>query len=129
MASTLAIPTTSYAIPASRNGCPTTDEVRRDTTRAIGVLPDEVEASLLATLTRPRGTDQTCLAAMGQREHELRDLFGQLTAVQALGLGRRLDVNRDDDRLAVAFRRFTVERRRRLREYLADTRRRLASTT
>lgn len=81
---------------------------------------------MIAVLTRPRSPDESHLVAAEHREQRLHDLFGQLSVAQALTLSRRLDADRDGDGVALAFRRLTVERRRRLRAYLADMRRRIA---
>lgn len=112
--------------PPSRNNCPTTDHVRRDTPRNIGALTEDLEAAMIACLMRPRLADESHLDAAVQRELLLRELFDQLSATQVLTLARRLDADSDSDRVAVAFRRLSIERRRRLRAYLGDARRRIA---
>jgi hypothetical protein len=119
----------SYPIPPSRNGCPTTDEVRRDARRAAAELSPDVELAITTVCMRPGAPQETHLAAAARREKDLRSIFDRLSAAEALSLTQRLDRNRENDPLAVAFRRFTVDRRQRLRTYLADTRRRLAVST
>lgn len=118
----------TLGFPPSRNNCPTTDQVRRDMPRNLGALTEDTEAVMIELLTRARmrGDDESHYRAAQHREQLLRDLFDQLSATQALTLARRLDADSDGDRVAVAFRRLTIERRRRLRAYLGDARRRLA---
>lgn len=115
-----------FAIPASRNSCPTTDQVRRETARSVAPIPVEMETAIVASLTRAPSPGESYRGAAEQREHELRGLFSQLSATQALALARRLDIDGDADGVAVAFRRMTSDRRRRLRAYLADAARRIA---
>ena len=115
-----------HAIPSGRNGCPTTDEARRDAREIDAPLPLNFEDAIVAILSIVPRSDETHLISASRRELSLRDLFGHLSIVQAQSLTRRLDADRDDDRLAVAFRRFTPERKQRLRAYLADTPRRAA---
>lgn len=117
----------TIGFPPSRNNCPTTDQVRRDMPRNLGALTEDTEAAMIELLTRPRlADDESHYRAAQYREQLLRDLFDQLSAMQALTLARRLDADSDGDRVAVAFRRLTIERRRHLRAYLGDARRRLA---
>lgn len=116
----------SYAIPSGQNGCPTTDEVRRDAPRDIGQLPPAIEESIVGVLTCPPAPNETHLVSAQRREHALRQILGCLSVTQAMTLGRRLDADRDTDRVAVALRRFTAERRQRIRTFLADARRRAA---
>lgn len=114
-----------FAIPAGRNGCPTSDQVRRDAQPAMA-LPAESEAAIVATLTRPLAPDETYSSSGENRERALREIFDRLSAAQALTLSRRLVLDRDTDGVSLALRRLTVARRQRLLAYLADTRRRLA---
>src|SRR5680860_508451 len=125
----IAIVRESYTIPPGQNGCPTSDELRRDELRRddprdAGTLPETIETAIVAILMCPPGPGETHVAAARNRERALGEVFGHLSAAQNLALARRLDRNRDDDRIAVAFRRFTIERQQRLRAYLADARRR-----
>lgn len=53
-------------------------------------------------------------------------MFAKLDAAQSVVLGRRIDMERADEALAEAFKRPVVERRVRLRAYIADARRRCA---
>jgi hypothetical protein len=113
-------------IPAGRNGCPTTDEARRDAREIDAPLPLNFEDAIVAILSIEPRPNETHLISAARRELSLRDLFGHLSVLQARALARRLDADRDDDRLATAFRRFTHDRKQRLRAYLADTPRRAA---
>ncbi len=90
------------------------------------VLPSDLETKLLWLLTRPIGPGETCSAGNARREHELRALLSQFTAIQSLQLGQRLDREQVDDPVAQAFKRLVVDRRMRLRSFVADARRRLA---
>jgi hypothetical protein len=109
---------------AASVGAPTTDEVlhRRP---APDALPADVEQAIIAMLTRPLHADETHLTGNENRERELRTIFARLTPVQALQLRRRLDADRSTDPLVAAFRRIIVERRQRLRAFLASPRRHL----
>lgn len=87
--------------------------------------PDaELEAAIIETLRRPISPGQGPQVGNAMRERELCELFAKLDVVQAHHLGRRLDQDRADDVLAQAFRRLVIERRQRLRTFLADARRR-----
>ncbi|MBA3394317.1 MAG: hypothetical protein H0T89_16850 [Deltaproteobacteria bacterium] len=87
--------------------------------------PDpELEAAIIETLRRPISPGQGHQLGNAARERELCELFAKLDVVQAHHLGRRLDQDRSDDVLAQAFRRLVIERRQRLRAFLADARRR-----
>jgi hypothetical protein len=90
------------------------------------VIPADIEASIIATLTRGLRAGETHQSGNANREAELRDLFDTLDPLQAREVVRRLDVNRSDDPLARAFGRLMIERRSRLRAFLADARRRQA---
>ena len=59
-------------------------------------------------------------------KRDVRGIFETVSALDALVLRRRLDANRADDALAVAFSRLLAERCSRLKAYLADPRRRKA---
>ncbi len=89
-------------------------------------LEPALEAAILTSLTRPIASGETSAAGNARREAELRALFAKLHAAQSVGLGRRIDIERADDTLAQAFKRLVVERRVRLRAYIADARRRSA---
>ena len=99
-------------------------------TRAAGVILDRValpiEAELIAVLVAPLRTDVTTRAGFDRKEQACATLLAQLGCEQARALGRRLDLARADDALAVAFGRLTADRRGRLRVFVADTPRRLA---
>lgn len=104
---------------------PTTDQLRA-TSRPPELLPAEVEASIIAALTRPITPGEGHREGNDRRERELVELFVQLTPVQILDLRRRLANARFDDKLAHAFKRLIIERRQRLMSGLEDPRRRLA---
>jgi hypothetical protein len=109
---------------ARSGGAPSTDEVlhRR---LAADVLPADIEQTIITTLTRPLRADESHLIGNENRERELRTIFTRLTPIQALQLRRRLDADRIADPLAAAFRRIIIERRQRLRTFLASPRRHL----
>ena len=109
-------------------GLPTTDEVL-NAMRPPEQLPAELEASIVATLTRALRPDESHHTGNANRERELLAQFASLTPVQAYHLRRRLDLDRNNDALAVAFRRLLITRRQRLRAFLADTRRRMMIAT
>lgn len=97
-------------------------------TEALHVRPrqqlrEEIEERIIATLLRPLSADETHHAGNENREHQLRAMFAQLLPVEALVLRRRIDADRNDDRLVAAFRRLIMERRKRLTAFLADPRR------
>jgi hypothetical protein len=86
-------------------------------------LDAATEMMIIATIIRPLDEGSTHQAGNDAREHELRLLLAKLSPIEALTIRRRLDCDRDDDRLVVAFRRLLMERRQRLRAFLADPRR------
>lgn len=104
---------------------PTSSEVLHKT-RTPNELRNDVEAQLTHTLTRPLAPDETHQTGAANRERELMAAIASLDVTQAFHLGRRFEIDRSDDPLAVAFRRFTVERRQRIRVFIADARRRAA---
>ena len=81
-------------------------------------ISNELERHFIATLERPLAAHETYQAGNANRERELRALFATLSPVQALALRRRLNADRNDDALAVAFRRVVVERRNRFIAFL-----------
>jgi hypothetical protein len=111
----------AFAAPSS---IPTTDEVlhRRP---PPGALADEIVRTLVASLTRPLRADESHFTGNENRERELKGLFALLEPMEALQLRRRLDADRNDDPLAVAFRRIVAQRRERLRAFLESPRRHL----
>jgi hypothetical protein len=101
---------------------PTTSEVLH-AARAPHTLGAAREAELLAILERPLRADENHQVGNANRERELIAVIARLAPVEAHYLGRRLDAARADDRLAQGFRRLVVERRTRLRAFLASPRR------
>jgi hypothetical protein len=85
----------------------------------------ELEQRLMDVLTRPLSCDESHATGNENREREVRAIFDTLSPIDALLIRRRLDADRADDALVVAFRRLLAERRARLRAYLADPRRAL----
>lgn len=118
--------TTSIWEPLARQagGVPTTDEVLHQT-RPPELLAPEIERAIVAVLLRPLRADESHQIDNDNRERELCHLFARLAPIEAYHLRRRLDLDRADDEVAVAFRRLVVERRQRLRALLADPRRTL----
>jgi hypothetical protein len=86
-------------------------------------LAPDLEKRLIATLTRPLGLEESHQIGNDNREGELRSYIENLSPIEAFVLRRRLDADRSNDTLAVAFRRLVVERRVRLKALLADPRR------
>jgi hypothetical protein len=86
-------------------------------------LPPDIEERFIATLTRPLDPSETQQSGNNAREGELRGLIETLSAMDAYVLRKRLDADRNDDKLAVTFRRLIAERRARLKVLLADPRR------
>jgi hypothetical protein len=105
---------------------PTSDEARAQAQRHAVEVPTNIEAAIVAVLVRPPLLGESHRSTGDQRELELREIVSQLSAAQSLALERRLDMDRDTDPLAVAFRRLLDVRRVRLRAFLADCRRKLA---
>lgn len=104
-------------------GVPTTSEVLH-IERQLDQFPPTLEAEIVATLTRPLAPDETHRIGGENRERDLRAIFARLTPLEAHQLRRRLDAERSDDKLVLAFRRVTIERRTRLKALLAEPRRR-----
>lgn len=55
-----------------------------------------------------------------EKEKQLRRIIHGLSPADALTLRKRLQADRSDDALAVAFKRFTRDRRDRIMAFLAD---------
>jgi hypothetical protein len=106
---------------------PTTSQVLNEQRQQPAELPSDVEAALLHTLTRPRAESEGHHLGAIRREQELAAIIMELDATAAFQLNRRLDMNRDCDPIAVAFRRLLAERRQRLRVVLDQRRRMLAA--
>jgi len=82
-----------------------------------------VVAAIVAVIMRPLRADEGHRDGNDNKERELRAVFRQLTASEALLVRRRLASERANDELVAAFKRMTVERRTRLLAFLADPRR------
>lgn len=104
---------------------PTTSEVLAATRPPEQLSPD-LEGQIMATLSRPLRPDEGHQIGNDNRERELRLLLATLTPIQAFHLRRRLELDRNTDPLALAFRRLIIDRRLRLRAFLADPRRQLS---
>lgn len=83
------------------------------------------EPELIAILMRPVPAGQA-REQHAAKEHEIAELFGRLTVLEAWTLHKRLLCKTPDDALVVAFDRLIIERRARLIAYLGDARRRAA---
>jgi len=79
--------------------------------------------SRIAIIARPIDSNETHQGGNDRKERELATQLAGLSAMEAFALRRRLDINRDDDRVVVAFRRLLAERRERLRAFLVSPRR------
>lgn len=110
--------------PAPRQavGIPTSSEVINAKPPAHRVAA-EFERQLIHALTRPLTCDETHATGNTNRELEVRALFDALSPIDAFVILRRLDADRSDDPLVLAFRSLLAERRARLKAYLADPRR------
>lgn len=104
-------------VTARRDTSITTDEVL-SRTRPPEPLPPEIEGAILHSIRRPLAAGESHQNGNANRERELRSIFMTLDAIQSLQLRRRLDLDKDCDQIAVAFRRLVVERRQRLRAVL-----------
>ena len=111
------------SVPPLSDAIPTTSEVLHGT-RPPEDLEPAMESAILQALTRPLAPGKGHQIGNANRERELLELFANLDAMQSHHLGRRLDLDRPGDTLAQAFRRMIVERRGRLRAFIADARRR-----
>jgi hypothetical protein len=110
---------------AAARGPLTTDQVM-NTAGAPQPLPTEIEEEIISALEQPLSPGESHRAGSERRERAVGALLAKLDIVQAYQLGRRLDLDRSDDRVAVVFRRLVIERRQRLRAFLANARRRSA---
>jgi len=86
------------------------------------------EPELLALLLRPIAPTESAFEGHARKEREIGGLFASLPVIEAMTLHRRLACPRPDDQLATAFGRLLVERRGRLLGFLADARRRAATS-
>jgi hypothetical protein len=111
-----------WSAPTWAPGTPPTTDGVRAVMRAPDALPAELEAQIVWALQRPVAAGETHASGNDRREREVAELFAKLSPVQALQLRRRLEIDRADDRVAVAFKRLVVERRDRLRAFLRSPR-------
>lgn len=109
--------------PQRSTRVPTTSEVLA-AAQAPGRLPESIEARIIQAICRPLHPGETHQTGNANRERELYVVLEQLDLIQIHHLLRRLDMDRDNDPIATAFRRLVVERRQRVRGFLADSRRR-----
>ncbi len=86
-------------------------------------LPADVEQRMIDAIIRPKGVGESHTETNLRREKELLEVFRTLTPARACQLRKRLDNDRPDDRLVIAFKRLIVERRQRLYAALASRRR------
>lgn len=86
----------------------------------------EVERRALAVLDAPADPSEPIERAFRRKEDEVRALFGELSAGDALAIFRRLTLVCPDDLLASRFARLVTDRRARLLAFLADAPRREA---
>lgn len=107
--------------PQVSSGPPTSSELLHP---VLSQLDPVFEASLLAILTVPVSTIDGHQRGNDRREQELVALLSTLNPVQSIGLGRRLDIARSDDPIVQAFGRLVVQRRQRLRAFIAGAHRR-----
>jgi hypothetical protein len=105
---------------------PNSTDHARATARSVAPLAPALEAELLSILTRPLAPGESHQRGSANRESELYAVLGRLDVAQAFQLGRRLDAARPGDVLVAAFGRMLIERRQRIRAFVADTRRRVA---
>jgi hypothetical protein len=119
-------PTTDTPIweptPLAPNTIPTSSEVL-NTELPKRTFSATAESELIGIITRPLGDHETHQSGGDNRERELRSYLASLSPAEAFALRKRLDADRSDDKIALAFRRLLVERRVRLRAFLADPRR------
>ncbi|MDB4963022.1 MAG: hypothetical protein JWP01_3021 [Myxococcales bacterium] len=100
--------------------------VQRPSGSVARSLTPALETAMIAILMRPLAVGENQMTGNTNRERELGQLFSALEYAHAREILRRLDLDRADDALVAAFKRITIERRARLRAFLADTRRRQA---
>lgn len=86
-------------------------------------LPADAEQRIIDAIMRPQRVGESRAETSARRENELLELFAELTPARACQLRKRLDNDRADDRVVVAFRRLIVERRQRLYAALVGRRR------
>lgn len=85
-----------------------------------------IDSRVIAILDTPPSPGEPIECAFRRKEHELRALFGELSAVEARALHRRLMLASPDDALAAKFARLAAERRGRLLAFLEAAPRREA---
>lgn len=116
----------AYTIPPGRNGCPSSDELRRDAPKVNDRLPPFFEDAIVRVLLLAPRSGETQIESCVCKENALGFIFEHLSVVQSRALLKRLVADRDDDRVAVAFRRFVPERKQRLCSFLFNAPRRAA---
>jgi hypothetical protein len=109
----------SAAVP---NGVVTTDTLLHASGVPSATLPEDVEQRIIDAVMRPH-VGECCAEISARRERELLAIFVKLTPARAWQLRKRLDDDRGDDRIVVAFRRLIVGRRQRLYAALVGHRR------
>jgi len=85
---------------------------------AVANVPTEIVDALIDVLTRPLAPGEGHHVGNANRERALLALVAKLEPIHAFHLGRRIDIDRSDDALVVAFKRLVIERRQRLRAAL-----------
>jgi hypothetical protein len=107
--------------PASEQASSTSHAAER-----IASWAASADVASCTILKAPLRAGETAATGFARKEAELRHVFAQLGVVEARTLHRRLVTASSGDELAQLFLRLTVERRDRLLQFLADTRRRNA---
>ncbi|HEX7702569.1 MAG TPA: hypothetical protein VF403_17640, partial [Kofleriaceae bacterium] len=102
-------------------GVPTSDEVLNSRTKTE--LDGQVEARLIAAITRPLLPDENHLVGNTNRERELAQTFVDLSITDAYKVRCRLQAGREGDPLVRAFRRLLTQRQHRLLTLLVNHRR------
>lgn len=98
----------------------------RDQPEVVQILPPEREAQVLGLLEAPLRPGEPASQGFARKEHELRELFKAMPAIECSVLQKRLRVADQRDRLVIAFGLLVGDRRNRLVAVLADARRREA---
>ena len=88
---------------------------------------DALHEPIATIVLRPLALGETVMVGHARKEGELRDLFAQLSILEARALVHRLERARADDPLYALWARLAPDRRARLLGFLADARRREAT--